>query len=382
MLPKASSLVARSKKFVGVLLIAAVPVSAVANEIAVVGPIEAVDCRAQTVKILGVRFAADAVATATLCESDAFSVSSYVSATGEVDSTGGIRLRNLTAVPSTLYVPGASPVYIRGEVSIANPDTGEIFLNGALIDSQSASPSLGSIVEILGTQPLPNGSVLPLSLRVVVEKLTNDSSIGSGSEVNSSVGSGVALMSSVGSGAALMSSVGSGASKNSSVGSGAALMSSVGSGAAKNSSVGSGAALMSSVGSGAAKNSSVGSGAALMSSVGSGAAKNSSVGSGAALMSSVGSGASKNSSVGSGAALMSSVGSGAALMSSVGSGAAKNSSVGSGAALMSSVGSGAALMSSVGSGAAKNSSVGSGAALMSSVGSGSERIVPSVPAPR
>ncbi|HLA71279.1 MAG TPA: hypothetical protein VK624_07180 [Steroidobacteraceae bacterium] len=311
MLPKASSLLARSKKFVGVLLIAAVPVNAVANEIAVVGPIEEVNCLAQTVKILGVRFAADAVATATLCESGAFSVSSYVSATGEVDSTGGIRLRNLTAVPSTLYVPGASPVYVRGEVSIANPSTGEISLNGALIDSQSASASLGSIVEILGTQPLPNGSVLPLSLRVVVEKLTNDSSVGSGSEVNSSVGSG----------AALMSSVGSGTAKNSSVGSGAALMSSVGSGAAKNSSVGSGAALMSSVGSGTAKNSSVGSGAALMSSVGSGTAKNSSVGSGAALMSSVGSGAAKNSSVGSGSQINSSVGSGVALMSSVGSGA-------------------------------------------------------------
>jgi len=271
MLPKASSLETRSKKFVGALLIAAISASAGASEISVVGPIEAVDCRAQTIRILGVSFAADAAATAALCESGAFSVSSYVSATGEVDSTGGIRLHKLAAVPSISYVPGASPVYIRGAVSIANPSTGEISLNGALIDSQSVSPSLGSIVEILGTQPLPNGSVLPLSIRVVEGKLANDSSVGSGSAINSSVGSG----------ASLMSSVGSGAAKNSSVGSGVALMSSVGSGAAKNSSVGSGVALMSSVGSGAAKNSSVGSGSQI----------NSSVGSGVALMSSVGSGA-------------------------------------------------------------------------------------------
>ena len=167
MLPKASSLTSGVKAFAITALISVAPAGAGEREIAVVGPISAIDCEAHTVSVLGVRFAADSAASGPLCEIGTYSISSYVSAAGKVDSNGIVHLRKLDGIANTPYVPGATLVYVRGEISDSNRATGTFSLSGAIIDGQSIPPKIGSVLEILGTQPLPNGLVVPINLLVV-----------------------------------------------------------------------------------------------------------------------------------------------------------------------------------------------------------------------
>ena len=308
MLPKASSLVIHSKSLVAGLLAIGVSGAVSAREIAVVGPIESLNCSAHRVNILGVSFAADTAATAAMCRAGAYSVSSYVSAIGDIDAKGGIQLRRIALVADGSYVSGSSPVFVRGEISQSNQKTGVLSLNGAVIDSQTLSVSVGSVVEVLGIQPLPNGVVVPLAIQTVSAGGSDESLepvegiVGTGVWTDSVVGSGISTKSVVGSGIATDSVVGSGTSTNSVVGSGIKPKSVVGSGIATISVVGSGISTNSVIGSGIKPNSVVGSGVATNSVVGSGISINSVVGSGVTTKSVVGSGISTNSVVGSGVA--------------------------------------------------------------------------------
>jgi len=306
-------------------------------EIAVLGPVDVASCLSKSATILGIRFhARDAVNSQAICSFASANDTSVVAAKGVVDKSGSVVLTGFKAIPTDQYVPGASEIYLRGAVTQSDPLLGRMSIHGAVVVTGSVPPSVGTLVEILGSQPLPGGVLLPIS----ISRKEVDSSAGSGQL--SFAGSGT--LSSAGSG--IFSSAGSG--KRSSAGSG--KLSSAGSGAL--SSAGSGK--LSSAGSG--KRSSAGSGK--LSSAGSGTF--SSAGSG--KLSSAGSG--KRSSAGSGK--LSSAGSGtfssagSGKLSSAGSGkltsvvSGTNSSAGSG--VLSSAGSGT--LSSAGSG--KLSSAGSG----------------------
>jgi hypothetical protein len=353
-----------------------------ASEIALIGPIESVDCKASAIEILGVRLVGtDANTSKLICGLQSSTQAGLASIKGEVDVAGVVQLKSVQLLPRAMYVEGATTVYVRGEVSEVSSALGIASISGASFDAAFDIPLVGSVLEVAGTQPIRGGSIVPAALHVIrppqatganssLPSFSTNSSIGSGSSVNNPVGSGVVANSSIGSGIALNSSIGSGVARNSSIGSGVARNSSIGSGIALNSSIGSGAALNSSIGSGVVANSSIGSGIALNSSIGSGVAINSSIGSGVTANSSIGSGIALNSSIGSGVTSKSSIGSGAALNSSIGSGVALNSSIGSGVVLNSSIGSGAVANSSIGSGVARNSSIGSGVARNSSIGSG------------
>jgi hypothetical protein len=316
MLPKASKpaiLAAQIAALIG--LIAANPSQANDAEIAVVGAIEAADCTARTIKILGVVFAANDVGTAAaICRVGQPVGLQYVSATGIAGLAGPVRITRLTTLSADRYVPGATAVFLSGSISEARVGSGDVVVSGAIVSLAGLELKAGTVVEVLGTQPVLGGVVLPANIRVL------ESSIGSGSSLNSSIGSGSSLNSSIGSGFRLNSSIGSGSSVNSSIGSGSSLNSSIGSGSSVNSSIGSGSSLNSSIGSGSSVNSSIGSGSSLNSSIGSGSSVNSSIGSGSSLNSSIGSGSSVNSSIGSGVRLNSSIGSGSSLNSSIGSG--------------------------------------------------------------
>ena len=315
-----------------------------ASEIAAVGPLEAVDCQAGSAQVLGITFrTSDVTARQAICSADFPFEISYVAVSGLAD-TETVQLKKFSILSKGQYVPGATPVYIRGGVTQIRPAFGEVVLSGATI--QGVYGDLDSTeVEILGTQPILGGVILaetisPISLSTSRGSRSLDSSTGSGKL--SSTGSG--KLSSTGSGT--LSSTGSGIL--SSTGSG--TLSSTGSG--KLSSTGSGK--LSSTGSGVLSSTGLGT----LSSTGSG--KLSSTGSG--VLSSTGSGtlsstrSGKLSSTGSG--VLSSTGSG--VLSSTGSGIL--SSTGSG--VLSSTGSGA--LSSTGSGTL--SSTGSG--TLSSTGSG------------
>lgn len=300
-----------------------------ASEISAVGPLEAVDCRSGTVQVLGIKFrSVDSTGLNAVCTAGLPSELSYVAITGATQAGSSPRLVKLSVVSKGQYVPGATPVYVRGEVTTTRISRGEIGLSGATVQGVSGDLSAAA-VEVLGTQPLIGGAILAASINTIAPASSDSSFV-----IDSSTGSGI--FSSTASG--LLSSTGSGVL--SSTGSG--TLSSTGSG--KLSSTGSG--VLSSTGSGI--QSSPGSGT--LSSTGSG--KLSSTGSG--KLSSTGSGV--LSSTGSG--VLSSTGSGT--LSSTGSG--KLSSTGSGA--LSSTGSG--VLSSTGSGVL--SSTGSG--TLSSTGSG------------
>lgn len=321
-------------------LLATFSAHAANSQISAVGAIEDANCRLGTIKVLGITFdAKDAGSSAAVCHAGSPVDLRYVSVSGETGSDGKVRLRKLTNLSIGRYVPGATLVYLTGSISAASSSTGNVVLSGAVVSLGSANANVGSVIEILGTQPLLGGSILPTDarielngLKVALEPETGlDSSIGSGTSLSSSIGSGKNLFSSIGSGANLVSSIGSGAALTSSIGSGTSLFSSIGSGSNVKSSIGSGTSLFSSIGSGTSITSSIGSGVSLDSSIGSGASLTSSIGSGTKLISSIGSGTEAKSSIGSGTSLFSSIGSGASLISSIGSGTTLNSSIGSGA---------------------------------------------------
>jgi hypothetical protein len=218
MLPKASKSAAFTAHLVALIgLIAANNANAGNAEFAVAGAVETASCRAHTVKILGIVFVAnDAGNAAAICKLGHPLGLRYVSAVGVAGPTGAVLLTRLTSLSADRYVPGATAVYLRGQITGTRIASGDVVLNGAVVSLAGTEIRVGTSIEVLGTQPVLGGVVLPTAFLVV------DSSIGSGSSLNSSIGSGSSLNSSIGSGSSLNSSIGSGSSLNSSIGSGLA----------------------------------------------------------------------------------------------------------------------------------------------------------------
>ena len=92
---------------------------------------------------------------------------SYVSVTGTIASNGAVLLRGLTTLSSGRYVPGVTPVYLIGPISEARPQTSEVVLRGAVVSFEAAELSSGRVIEILGTQPIPRGVLLPATVRII-----------------------------------------------------------------------------------------------------------------------------------------------------------------------------------------------------------------------
>jgi predicted RecA/RadA family phage recombinase len=216
MLPKASKPAVFTAHLVALIgLIAANNSNAGGSDFAVAGAIESASCRARTVKILGIVFVAnDAGTAAAICKLGHTVGFRYVSAVGVAGPTGAVLLTRLTSLSTDRYVPGATAVYLRGQITGARIASGDVVLNGAVVSLAGTQVMVGTSIEVVGTQPVLGGVVLPTAVLVI------DSSIGSGSSLNSSIGSGSSLNSSIGSGSSLNSSIGSGSSLNSSIGSG------------------------------------------------------------------------------------------------------------------------------------------------------------------
>ena len=232
---QSTALTARLAALIG--LIAVVPAHSGGAEISVVGAIEAVNCQAGTLQVLGITFAAtDAGVGAAVCRTGSPIDLRFVSASGSVRPDGTIALSKLVGLSAGQYVPGATPIYIRGTISDSNASSGIAVLSGAVVSLAGSDLAKGSVVEILGTQPALGGVVLPITIQVVdaqtgeTEDSVSTSSIGSGVSVKSSIGSGTSVNSSIGSGTSVNSSIGSGVSVNSSIGSGTSVKSSIGSG--------------------------------------------------------------------------------------------------------------------------------------------------------
>jgi hypothetical protein len=226
----------------------------IASELTAIGGVQALDCKGLRLELLGIKFQGDFQAAKAICGLKSESHLPYVAVVAEIDAAGVARIKSVARI-AQLYVPGASHVYLRGVVSEVRANVGLVSISGAYVVATYQLPSKGSVVEVVGIQPVIGGVVLPSELIPLSNNSIGtgiNSSIGTG--VNSSIGTGIngsistAINSSIGTG--INSSIGTGI--NSSIGTG--INSSVGTG--MNSSIGTG--INSSIGTGL--NSSIGTG--------------------------------------------------------------------------------------------------------------------------
>src|SRR4029079_1283340 len=100
-------------------------------------------------------------------------------------------------IDSESYVPGASPVFIRGPVSLVRSSVGEFEVLGSrVIGAPTNLPSSGALIEVLGTQPQLAGVIVASSVAPADSSPVSDSKIagaisGSGAKSTAISGSGV-----------------------------------------------------------------------------------------------------------------------------------------------------------------------------------------------
>jgi hypothetical protein len=93
-------------------------------------------------------------------------VPSLVAATVSGEAGGIARLTRISTVESSVYVPGATAIYIQGTVLASSPDDATFRVLNLLIVTNGSQPvpPRGSVVEIVGIQPSPGGAILSSTL--------------------------------------------------------------------------------------------------------------------------------------------------------------------------------------------------------------------------
>ena len=92
-----------------------------------------------------------------------------VAVSGRITASGTVEQMKLRVMP-TDYVAGASKVVVSGRVSEINASVGTMKVSGVTVDMSAAeatkSPTVGSMVVLVGTQPVRQGVVLAEKLYV------------------------------------------------------------------------------------------------------------------------------------------------------------------------------------------------------------------------
>ena len=239
------------KRLAPLAFLASMSLHATGIDVAVVGPVDAVDCRLRSVSVLGVPFTAvDRSVAQQICSSNPQPGISYVSALGIPNDSGVLELTAFKLLSAEGYVPGVSPVYVRGLVTRVDALTGKFSIRGATITTEQTVPTLDEYIEVVGSQPSGGGLVLSYAARPSDDSTGNhelgviESSAGtgkfssSGTGLNSSAGTGVLSSAGTGkfssSGTGLHSSAGTGVLSSAGTGkfssSGTGLNSSAGTG--------------------------------------------------------------------------------------------------------------------------------------------------------
>ena len=231
---------------VGSLMLAASAYSGSrSSELSIVGPVEALDCKANILQVLGIRLDASVSGLGPLCKSKGVVGTDYIVVNATTDASGRHIVSRLSRLDAKSYVPGVSEVFVRGAVTSLKSAVGQFEIGGSrLVEHVGELPTVGSTVEVLGTQPQIGGKILANAIYLVREDETSPSTssiIGSGASTDSIIGSGRSTNSIIGSGASTDSIIGSGRSTSSIIGSGRSTSSIIGSGASTDSIIGSGA---------------------------------------------------------------------------------------------------------------------------------------------
>lgn len=261
-----------------IFLISTGMATAGANDIAVIGPVDQVNCAAGTYRVLGVSFKANSKTTSVLCNSQNVAGVSYVVAAGKLNESGKVVGTELALVRSDMYVAGASVVFIRGPVSRVNQANGEFEVAGTRVVALTGQmPELGAQIDAIGTQPLLGSVLVADSVYQSSDSKTNSDSriakaiIGSGANKKAIIGSGSSTNAIIGSGSSSEAIIGSGASSSAIIGSGASTKAIIGSGSSRTAIIGSGSSSKAIIGSGSSQSAIIGSGATATAIIGSGA---------------------------------------------------------------------------------------------------------------
>ncbi len=245
----------------------------------VVAQVEAVNCQGQSFQALGLQFRfTDEFVLAGICDPSADDSVRYASISAVADEDGALVATTVSSL-GIQYIPGVSPVYILGEVSISRADVGSFAIAGSTpISIATSSPRLGERVEVIGTQPQIGGTIVAASVRTTdaVSLVEGQASeiVGSGSSRNAIIGSGAQTSAIIGSGVSTSAIIGSGIRSNAIIGSGASTNAIIGSGVQTSAIIGSGVSTSAIIGSGIQSNAIIGSGASTNAIIGSGAQSN------------------------------------------------------------------------------------------------------------
>ncbi len=133
----------------------------------VMGAVDGVDTATNTISVLGRSLKMPSVAKVE--ESLAAGHQLMVAVSGHISDSGTVEQMKLRFMP-TDYVAGSSKVVVSGRVSDLDAKVGTMKVGGITVDISSAvaarPPTAGSLVLIVGTQPVRQGIVLAEQLHV------------------------------------------------------------------------------------------------------------------------------------------------------------------------------------------------------------------------
>ena len=133
----------------------------------IMGAVDRVDAATNTISVLGRSLKMPSVAKVE--ESLAGGHQLMVAVSGRISDSGTVEQMKLRFMPAD-YVAGSSKVVVSGRVSDINASIGTMKVGGVTINISSAvatkAPTAGSLVLLIGTQPVRQGVVLAEQLYV------------------------------------------------------------------------------------------------------------------------------------------------------------------------------------------------------------------------
>ena len=132
-----------------------------------VGPVESASANGGHIQVLGQLYDVSGLAKElgrTISRGD------YVLVGGANQPKDGAIAADVLVVFESVYVPGSSPVYLRSSLDETSP-LGHLKVRGVTVDAASSAPSVegelrrNATVDVLGTQPVIGGVILPSEIR-------------------------------------------------------------------------------------------------------------------------------------------------------------------------------------------------------------------------
>ena len=173
---------------------------------AVIGSVERVDRHNNLIVVLGQSYSVDQSTRISIAEnifrSDAtknlklIRPGDYVAVAGSTISTGIVTASRI-ALLATAYVDGASPTYLKGQVSSLDQALGRLTVGSLQVDYTSSlhtldatQLSIGSKIELLGIRPSANGAMLAFTAMATLPEsiIGGDANSIIGGDANSIIG--------------------------------------------------------------------------------------------------------------------------------------------------------------------------------------------------